>query len=286
MAPDDPTDFDDTPEHDLPRMTPITDSDVPVVYAWAAERLGANEEVWVAVADDGELMAKSISANRVCGQQDVHRLSPDVSARYDEKFGGPDEYRFVVVPPHLRPPAEVLAAHERDFADRLGHNARREVTVRFTPDGPPRLTLADGKDLSRITKQARITLSPRRQSVEVSLDLKGLLSDILGTTDDVRLDAETHDLLVALGWTPPAVHREHPLLTQALVERGRQHLKFSTEDEDAHTHRQLAHMAASLITGGATPYEERLVKAVALLMAEWERLDRATKRLIKEGPQA
>lgn len=100
------------PDPDQNRIAPVRAS-VPVVYAWTTGEV-MGDEGWVAVCEDGELMASHVSSNREFGQRDVHTSFGRVADRYREKFGGlgSEFYVFVVVPEGKRPPLEVMRANE------------------------------------------------------------------------------------------------------------------------------------------------------------------------------
>lgn len=87
---------------------------LPKVYAWRNEYFGRNDEVWLAIADDGEVLASHVSSNRAWGQRDVHDSFPKVLDRYIEKFGGsgPEFYEYIVVPDGETPPEEVRLRNE------------------------------------------------------------------------------------------------------------------------------------------------------------------------------
>jgi hypothetical protein len=96
---------------DRDRM-PLVKASVPVVYAWTTGAVFGDEN-WVAVCEDGELMASHVSSSREWGQRDVHLGFGAVAERYRAKFGGLGliYYLFVVVPAGKRPPIEVLMAN-------------------------------------------------------------------------------------------------------------------------------------------------------------------------------
>lgn len=100
------------PDPDENRIAPVSAS-VPVVYAWTTGTV-MGDEGWVAVCEDGELMASHVSSGREFGQRDVHRTFGRVADRYRDKFGGlgSEFYLFVVVPEGKRPPLEVMKANE------------------------------------------------------------------------------------------------------------------------------------------------------------------------------
>jgi hypothetical protein len=101
------------PSPDENRIAPVSAS-VPVVYAWTTGEV-FGDQGWVAVCEDGELMASHVSSSREFGQLDVHVSFGRVLGRYRAKFGGiGDEfYLFVVVPEGKRPPLEVMRANEK-----------------------------------------------------------------------------------------------------------------------------------------------------------------------------
>lgn len=97
-----------------PSRIALVRASVPVVYAWmTGQTLG--DKSWVAVCDDGELMASHVSSSREFGRRDVHLGFAAVADRYRSKFGGlsAEHYLFVVVPEGRRPPAEVMEANAR-----------------------------------------------------------------------------------------------------------------------------------------------------------------------------
>jgi hypothetical protein len=93
---------------------------VPKVYAFCNLRYPeGGDQVWVAIADDGEVMAQHMSSSRNFGQRDVHLNFSSRRAKYEAKFGGIGEefYEFVVLPEGELPPAEVLAKHDARYPD-------------------------------------------------------------------------------------------------------------------------------------------------------------------------
>jgi 5'-deoxynucleotidase YfbR-like HD superfamily hydrolase len=92
---------------------PTDERQLPTVYAFRSGSWDAtDDEVWLAVADDGQVMAQHVSSNRRFGQGDVHLTFPATAERYRAKFGGtgPEFYHFVVLDDGQLPPPEVLAA--------------------------------------------------------------------------------------------------------------------------------------------------------------------------------
>jgi hypothetical protein len=90
---------------------------VPKVYAFCNCKIAGGDEVWVAMADDGEILAQHISSSRGWGQLDVHLNFPSTRAKYETKYGGTgdEHYEFVVLADGEVPPADVLAKHEARY---------------------------------------------------------------------------------------------------------------------------------------------------------------------------
>ncbi len=85
------------------------------------------------------------------------------------------------------------------------------VTLRSVPPKPGRaptyeLTL-DGHDISSEVIALNLDVDPlRQQRMELYLVHQAIDVDLVGI--DVLVDANMHDLLVRLGWTPPAEEQE------------------------------------------------------------------------------
>jgi hypothetical protein len=88
------------------------------VYAWCNAGNGTDMQTWIAIAEDGEVLAQHMSSSRAWGQHDV---GPDgfYRQRYADKFGERfmDRLDYVVVPDRQTPPH---AVYERNQARAAG----------------------------------------------------------------------------------------------------------------------------------------------------------------------
>jgi hypothetical protein len=80
---------------------------------------------------------------------------------------------------------------------------RHLVEISSVGDSPTTASLTvDGHDISRITRGLSLDLSawdPHQLTVRLAgFPVQSLLNDV-----HVKVDQETHDFLVRLGWTPP-----------------------------------------------------------------------------------
>ena len=97
-------------------------NDKQTVYAFANVSFGEfRDQAWIAIAEDGEVLAQHVSSSRSWGQRDV---GPDGfhRDRYAEKFG-PDfaeHINYVVLPQGEAPPDEV---YERNQARAAAEDA-------------------------------------------------------------------------------------------------------------------------------------------------------------------
>lgn len=83
------------------------------VYAWCNSGNGTDFQYWIAMAEDGEVLAEHVSSSRGWGQRDV---GPDGfhRDRYVGKFGERfmDTLAYEVVPEGEAPPDEVYQRNQ------------------------------------------------------------------------------------------------------------------------------------------------------------------------------
>jgi hypothetical protein len=84
--------------------------------------------------------------------------------------------------------------------------SRPSVTVTTNADGVGRHRVeVDGHDISKAVSKATLWLSGG-EPPELDLELRVFESQRIEAAEaEITIPAETHDALVALGWTPPAV---------------------------------------------------------------------------------
>lgn len=83
-----------------------------------------------------------------------------------------------------------------------------DITLKTHGVGPKaRLTL-DGEDISNQVLGLSLWIEPKTHEKHLDLHLIPGALDVELRDTHVLVDAETHDLLVRLGWTPPAHDKE------------------------------------------------------------------------------
>lgn len=93
------------------------------VYAWCNARWQPfGDQVWVAIAEDGDVLATHISSGRSWGQHDVGPHGMHQNA-YAAKFGDDflDRIEYVVLPEGETPPDEVYERNQQQAESEANH---------------------------------------------------------------------------------------------------------------------------------------------------------------------